>query len=129
MERDTSLELQALGCQVVMVAQGQRDSGVKWKKDFNLPFTLLIDRDMVFYRLFGLRREVKLIWNLDIFTFYAAKVIEGRRDNMGYNSDDLTVMGGDFIVKQNGEVVFTHPQKGQFDRPKIADLLQCLTNL
>ena len=111
------------------MAQGLRESGVQWKKDYDLPFTLLIDRDMAFYRSFGLRREVKLIWNLEIFTFYAAKVVEGRKDNnIPYDGDDLTVMGGDFIVKRNGEVVFAHVQKGQFDRPPVLQLLQCLKN-
>ena len=119
-------ELDALGCQVVIVAQGLRESGVQWKKDYSIPFTLLIDREMALYRLFGLRREVKLVWNLEIFTFYAAKVIEGRKDNMAYEGDDLTVMGGDFIVRQSGEVVFAHVQTGQFDRPQLPYLLQCM---
>ena len=126
MEQDTSLQLQALGCQVVVVAQGTRESGVQWKKNNSLPFTLLIDRDMKFYRLFGLRQEVKLAWNLDIFNFYAAQIIEGRKDNIPYDGDDFTVMGGDFIVKQNGDVLFAHSQKELFDWPKVADLLQCL---
>ena len=129
MERDTSLELQALGCQVVMVAQGQRDSGVKWKKDFNLPFTLLIDRDMVFYRLFGLRREIKSVYKIETFTAYAATVVaEGSLGGVGYSGDDLTVMGGDFIVKQSGAVVFAYVQKSQLDRPPVSNLLQCLKN-
>ena len=109
-----------------MVAQGLRESGLQWKKDYSLPFQLVVDRDMVFYRELGLRREVKLVWNLKIFTFYAAKVIEGQKDNMAYEGDDLTVMGGDFIVHQSGKVVFTHIQTGQFDRPQVEDLLQCL---
>ena len=108
-----------------MVALGKRESGVQWKKDYDSPFTQLIDRDMAIYRLFGLRREVK-VWKLDTFTFYAAKVIEGHKDTMMYDGDDVTVMGGDFIVKQSGEVVFAHRQKGVFDRPQITDLLQCL---
>ena len=113
---------------MVVVAQGLRESGLQWKRDFNLPFRLVIDQDMKLYRLFGLRRQVKLIWNLEIFTFYAAKVIEGRRDNMAYDGDDITVMGGDFVVKRSGAVVFAHPQKGQFDRPQVEDVLQCLRN-
>ena len=109
-----------------MVAQGLRESGLQWKKDYGLPFKLVVDRDMVFYQQFGLRREVKLVWNLEIFTFYAAKVIDGRKDNMPYEGDDLTVMGGDFIVRQDGEVIFAHVQTGQFDRPQVTDFLSCL---
>ena len=108
------------------MAQGQRESGVQWKKDYNLPFPLLIDREMSFYQQFGLRRQVKLVWNLEICTFYAAKVVDGRQDNMAYDGDDLTVMGGDFITSQSGEVVFAHAQTGQFDRPQISEFLECL---
>ena len=125
----SSRELRELGCQVVVVAQGLRESGLKWKMDYGLPFQLLIDREMILYRLFGLRREVNLVWNLDIFTFYAAKVIEGRKDNMAYEGDDLTVMGGDFILRRTGEVIFAHSQSGQFDRPQVKDFLHCLTKL
>ena len=123
---EVSQELQGLGCQVVVVAQGLRESGLQWKKDYNLPLRLVIDEERKLYRQFGLRKEVKLVWNLEIFTFYAAKVIAGRTDNMAYDGDDLTVMGGDFIVKRSGEVVYARPQESQFDRPKMADFLQCL---
>lgn len=113
---------------MVVVAQGTRESGVQWKRDYSLPFQLLIDRDMKFYRQFGIQRRVSLVWNLEIFTFYAAKVIEGRQDNMAYDGDDMTVMGGDVIARQSGEVIFAHIQTGQFDRPQMADFLQCLKN-
>ena len=129
MEWDMSLQLQALGCQVVIVAQGSKESGVQWKKDYGLPFTLLIDRGMKFYRLFGLRREIKSVFKVETFTDYAARVIaEGSLGGKAYAGDDLTVMGGDFIVRQNGEVVFTYVQKSQLDRPAVSDLLQCLKN-
>lgn len=121
-------KLEALGCQVVIIAQGLQESGVQWKKDHDLSFPLLIDRDMVFYRLFGLRRNVKAAWNLEIYRFYAARAVEGQYSDSEevYDGDDMAVMGGDFIVKQNGEVIFARTQEGPFERPEIADLLQCL---
>lgn len=122
-------ELRALGCQVVVVAQGIRESGLQWKKDYGFTCQLLIDHDMVFYRQFGLRREVKLVWTLETFNFYAANVIEGRGDNLSYDGDDLTVMGGDFIVDKTGNVVFAHVQSGQFDRPPVEDILKCIKKL
>jgi len=123
---EASQELQGLGCRVVVVAQGLRESGLQWKKDYNLPFRLVIDEKRNLYRQFGLRKELKLVWKLETFAFYAAKVIAGGTGNMVYDGDDMTVMGGDFIIKQSGEVVYAHSQEGQFDRPKLADFLQCL---
>ena len=60
--------------------------------------------------MFGLHHEVNLIWNLEIFTFYSAKAIEGRKGNMAYEGDDLTVMGVDSILRRAGEVIFAHSQ-------------------
>ena len=121
--------LREQGCQVVVVAQGLRESGLKWKKDYGLPFQLLLDREMELYRAFGIRRELKLVCTLEIFAFYAAKVVEGQKDNMAYEGDDFAVMGGDFIIRQNGEVAFARTQSGQFDRPEVAELLECLHKL
>ena len=128
MERDTSLQLQALGCQVVIVAQGTKESGVQWKKESDLPFTLLIDRDRKLYRLFGLRRQLKAFFKVETFTAYAAQIIAEGSLGKPYPGDDLTVMGGDFIVRRSGEVMFTYIQKSQLDRPAVSDLLQCLKN-
>ena len=108
------------------MAQGQRESGVQWKKDYNLPFPLLIDREMIYYRQFGLRRQVKSVYKIETFTRYAAEQTAGFYGPLAYDGDDLSVMGGDFVVKQNGEVVFAYVQDSQLDRPQIEDFLQCL---
>ena len=129
MEQDTSLQLQTLGCQVVIVAQGTRESGVQWKKNNSLPFTLLIDRDMRFYRLFGVRRQIKSVFKIKTFTAYAARLVaDGSFGGEPYAGDDLTVMGGDFIARQSGKVVFTYVQESQLDRPAVSDILQCVKN-
>ena len=128
MEQDTSLQLQTLGCQVVIVAQGTRESGVQWKKNNSLPFTLLIDRDMKFYRLFGFRRQVKCIFKIKTFTTYAAQLVADGSFSEPYAGDDLTVMGGDCIARQSGKVVFTYVQESHLDRPAVSDILHCLKN-
>ena len=110
-----------------MVAQGQRESGVQFKKDYDLPFPLLIDREMILYRQFGLRRKIKVLFKVETFTRYATQLIEGTTKSFDvYDGDDIAVMGGDFIVKQNGEVVFAYVQDSQLDRPAVEDFLQCL---
>ena len=48
-----------LGCQVVVVDSGTRESGLEWLHERGYPFPLLIDRDRVFYHQLGLRRFLK----------------------------------------------------------------------
>ena len=49
-----------LGCQVVVVDSGTRESGLEWLHERGYPFPLLIDRDRVFYHQLGLRRFLNL---------------------------------------------------------------------
>ena len=43
-----------------------------------------------------------------------------------YEDDDLWMMGGDFIVKNDGKVLFALHQTTYNERPPIDDLLSCL---
>lgn len=108
------------------VARGTRESGVKWMEDFKVSFPLYLDVERNLYRKFGLRRMLKASFNLAIFIYYADAVMAGRGDRMAYSGDDLTVMGGDFIVDSSGKLIFAHPSKEQYDRPYVAKLLEAL---
>ena len=44
-----------------------------------------------------------------------------------YPGDDLTTLGGDFIVDSSGKVVYAYPSKHQYDRPDVDDLLRHLS--
>ena len=83
---------------------------------------------MKLYRLFGFRRQIKAIFKVETFTGYAAQIIAEGSLAKPYAGDDLTMMGGDVIVRQSGEVMLTYVQKSQLDRPAVSDLLQCLKN-
>ena len=108
------------------VARGTQESGQKWMEDFKTPFPLYLDMERVLYRTVGLRRTLKASWNLTIFIYYADAVMAGRKDRKAYSGDDLTVMGGDFIVDSSGQLLFAHPSKEQYDRPYVAKLLETL---
>ena len=43
-----------------------------------------------------------------------------------YEDDDLWIMGGDFIVKNDGKVLFALHQTTYYERPPVSDLLSCL---
>ena len=110
----------------MVVASGTREGGFKWLSDYGFGLPLLLDGDMVFYRTLGLRRRLGVSWDLNIFIAYAEKVVGGRVDNIAYDRDDVTVIGGDFIVASSGELLYSFRSKEQYDRPEIADLLKVL---
>ena len=57
---------------------------------------------------------------------YAEKVAGGRVDNIAYPGDDVTVIGGDFIVDSSRKVVYAYCSKEQYDRPELNQLLKNL---
>lgn len=111
----------------MVVASGTREGGLKWLEKYGSPFPLLLDRDLVLYKMFGIRRKLKVAWDLKIFVAYAEAVAGGRVDNIAYSGDDVTVIGGDFIADATGKLVYTHCSKEQYDRPEVDDLLLILS--
>lgn len=119
-------EFTQLQCQVVTIARGTREGGLKWLEERKFPFPLLLDRDHALYRQLGLRRNLSESFNLPLFRKYAENHIINQDDRMAVLGEDLTVMGGDFIVDSTGKLVFAHCSKHQYDRSNVADMLQCL---
>lgn len=108
----------------MVVASGTREGGQQWLETYKSPFRLLLDRDLVLYRLFGIRRLLKAAWDLKVFIAYAEAVARGRVDNIAYSGDDVTVIGGDFIVDASRKVLYSYRSKEQYDRPEICNLLK-----
>lgn len=116
------------GCQIVVVASGTREGGLKWLETYGSPFPLLLDRDLVLYRMFGIRRLISAAWDLGVFVGYAAATAAGRVDNIAYDGDDVTVIGGDFVVDASGKLLYSYRSKEQYDRPRVEDLLEVLSS-
>ena len=64
-------DFEQLGCQVVVVDSGTRESGLEWLQKHNIPFPLLLDRDRIFYRQLGMRRFLKSSFCVKTFQRYA----------------------------------------------------------
>ena len=68
-------------------------------------------------------------WDLKVFIGYAEAVVSGRVDRIAWPGDDVTVIGGDFIVDSTGALVYVYRSKEQYDRPEVSELLDCLQGL
>ena len=119
-------EFERVGCQVVVVASGPREGGLRWIQEYGCSLPLLLDQKLLLYKLFGIRRLIRVAWDLNVFIGYAEAVVKGRVDRMGYPGDDVTVIGGDFIVDSDGKLLYSYPSKEQYDRPEVDNLLSVL---
>ena len=90
-----------------------------------VPSPVLVDRERVAYRAWGLRRSsVAGIW-LDprVWWRYASLVIRGER--LRTLGSDTLQLGVDFVLDGDGVVVYARPQRRD-DRPPVGELLRAL---
>ena len=124
------MALTDLGCQVIVVASnGNRESGLKFRKMVDLLFPLLLDGERQFYRRLGLKRSITAVWSVMTLKAYAEEKVAEVPPTLALPGDDLHVLGGDFIADSSGKIVFTYPSKTSSDRPSIARLLDELRSL
>ncbi len=90
-----------------------------------VPYPVLVDRERVVYRAWGLRRSsLAGIW-LDprVWARYATLVVRGER--LRRLGSDTLQLGGDFVLDGDGTVVYARPQQRD-DRPPVGELLRML---
>jgi AhpC/TSA antioxidant enzyme len=89
------------------------------------PWPVLVDRERVAYRRWGLRRASRLqLLRLDWVRGYARMLLRGER--LARPGRDVLQLGGDFVIDRDGVVVLAHPQAGFDDRPAAALLVRAL---
>ena len=79
------------------------------------------------YRQLGLRRIASIIGsNFGMYAYAERKMIHGIPfPKFEYEGDDPFIMGGDFIVRNDGKVVYAFHQTTP-ERPDVQDLLSSL---
>ena len=124
---ESSLErFQRFGCQVVLVANGTREEGLVWQKEHPLKFSTLIDTEWLLYRKLGLRRYIGFLTTEVVSAYGEGRVRGMALPKLTYDDDDLCIMGGDFIVQQDGKLVYALKQQTYDQRPSVEELLSFL---
>ena len=128
--QDSLEEFKQLGCKVVVVTSGSREDGLKWRERFpdNKIPNKLVDSDWVLYRKLNLRRYCDILSTWAMGT-YADKNIRGIPLPVLEYVDDLWIMGGDFIVRQDGLIVYALHQRTFYIRPSNEELFSALKEL
>ena len=110
----------------MVVARSTQESAMKWLRDQNVSYRLVLDFDLELYRQLGLRRSVKLVWSMESIVLYAQFRVAGVSPSPSYEGDDLQVMGGDFITDTSGKLIYAYPSKQPSDRPIVEHILTVL---
>ncbi len=81
--------------------------------------------------MLGCRRNVSTIHTIENMAAYAEAAIQGNplSPDSFYEGDDLQIMAGDFLVNNEGQLLFTHPTKFPQDRPSVEQILTVLSKL
>lgn len=117
-------EFQSRGFVVVAIAQASPAVLTQYLLKNPLPFPILSDPDRVTYRAFGLERtswvtffRPSVIWG------YLRLMLRGTRLRTPHAGEDVRQLGGDFILNQTGDLLFTFRSPDPTARPSIAELL------
>ena len=119
--RDHHEEFTATGARVVAIGMGWPEMAAHFKREFDIPFTLLVDHDRETYRALGLTRANP--WNV-----YGPPVwIEGIRSILNHGNkipkQDPFQLGGAVVAEKGGEILFVYRSKASSDVPPVDRLI------
>lgn len=121
-----SERLRALGAQAVFVTFDDADAvRTLLLADVDCPWPVLVDRDRVAYREWGLRRAgFRQLWlDPDLYRQYARLLLRGER--IRGRGRDVHQLGGDFVIDTRGRVAYSRAQRRD-DRPPVGVLMKAI---
>jgi peroxiredoxin len=114
--------IEAAGATVMAVGF---DSPERMLRGIDFPWPVLIDRDRVAYREYGLgRAPLTYALRLGWLPGYVRKLLRG--DPLKRPGLDVMQLGGDFVIDREGVVVLAHPSKHFEDREPVGALVKAL---
>jgi hypothetical protein len=118
-------EIQAMGADVVAVSFEPRDRLFQLTRQLQLPFPILSDPERDVYAAYSLTQGslLKIFSPKTVWT-YMKHFARGRRYE--HAASDWRQLGGDFILDEEGTVVFEYRGQTPTDRPTVASLINRL---
>lgn len=112
---------------MVVVSQGKPQVLAHFEKRNAFPFPVLGDPDRVAYKAFGLER---VRWFAFLFPWvlwgYLVRIVTGTMPKMPYQGEDVSQLGGDFLLDQTGKVLWSFKSGDPSKRPTIETMLKAV---
>ena len=116
------------GAQVLVVAFDTVEQLEGYRSRLKLTFPVAADPERVAYEAYGLTQGSLLhIWHPKTLWRYVVLRLKGRKLQRPKKGDDLTQLGGDFVVNARGEVIFAHYSSRPDDRPEVAAIMDAVS--
>ena len=120
-------EIQAKGAEVVTISFEPRERLFQLARQLQLPFTILSDPERDVYAAYGLAQGSFLkIFSLRTVWTYVKHFARGRRYH--HAASDWRQLGGDFILGEDGTVLYERRGQTPSDRSTVASLIARLDN-
>ena len=120
-------QFKAANCNLVVVSQGKPQVLAHFEKRNGFPFPVLGDPDRVAYKAFGLER---VQWWTFLFPWvlwgYLVRIVTGTMPKMPYQSEDVSQLGGDFLLDQTGKVLWSFQSRDPSRRPSVEAMLKAI---
>ena len=115
-------DIQAKGAEVVAISFEPRDRLFQLTRQLQLPFPLLSDPERDVYAAYSLGQGslLKVFSPKTVWT-YVKHFAKGRRYE--HAASDWKQLGGDFILGEDGTVLYEHRGRTPADRPTVARLI------
>lgn len=110
---------------------GYMSGAKRWLQATKCPFPYYVNPSRDLYKTLGLRRAIACVWSERALNYYGAMLAKNEPLPEVFTDieDDLHQMGGDFILDNQGKVLFPYWSKVPTDRPSVDLILQTLSGL
>ncbi len=115
-------EIQAQGADVVAISFEPKDRLFQLSRQLQLPFPILSDPERDVYSAYSLKQGnwLKIFSPKTVWT-YVKHFARGRRYH--HAASDWRQLGGDFVLGEDGTVLYEHRGGTPHDRPTVANLI------
>jgi NAD(P)-dependent dehydrogenase (short-subunit alcohol dehydrogenase family) len=122
--RDSLPEIRRRGGELVIVGNGSRYFAASFREELRLDGPLLVDPELHAYRAAGLRRGRVEILSPRVPLNAVRALLRGARQH-GVHGDPWQ-LGGVFVIRPGGQLVYRHVSREAGDHPPIDDVLAAL---
>lgn len=125
--RDHFDAITGLGVEVLAISFARRELLEGFRSELGLPFPVATDPNRVVYQRYGLLKgSMWAIWHPRVIWKYIVMVARGARLQRSGEKEDLSQLGGDFVIGGDGTILFAHRSCRPDDRPDVATLMRAM---
>lgn len=117
--------LEAQSLRVLVVSYGSLEGATFWLEQTGFEFDMLLDTERTVYKMFGLGSSMSKVMKFKLMFHYSEIMAMNRTlpEMPPQFIEDLFQMGGDFVLEQDGKVIFSYRCKSPVDRPSATQIL------